>query len=324
MASAGSYNIDLAHTSVSGFSAGGFFAVQFHVAFSSIMTGAAIFAGGPFYCAQGSVTTALTSCMSVTTAPNVAPLVTATQQMASAGTIDDPSHLSGQRVYLFGGAQDTTVNPVVMDSLSAYYGSFLSTSDIKYDSRHTGATHTFPTLSYGNSCGVSESPWVSQCGLDAAGTALSQIYGTLAPAATTLSGAFVTLAQGDFIASPASHSLGDTAYAYVPASCAAGASCRVHVSFHGCVQEVGSVGDAYYKHAGFNEWADTNHIIVLYPQTIASNVSPSNPNACWDWWGYDDPNYANKSGAQMAMVRAMLDHLASGGGGGAVADAGTD
>jgi poly(3-hydroxybutyrate) depolymerase len=161
---------------------------------------------------------------------------------------------------------------------------------------------------------------VSSCSYDAAGKALAQIYGTLSPAATTLSGTFVTLAQGDFISSPSSHSLADTAYAYVPASCAAGEQCRVHISFHGCVQEAASVSDAYYKHAGFNEWADTNHLIVLYPQTIASDVSPSNPDACWDWWGYDDPNYANKNGAQMAMVRAMLGYLAGGG----VADAGTD
>jgi poly(3-hydroxybutyrate) depolymerase len=163
---------------------------------------------------------------------------------------------------------------------------------------------------------------VSACSYDAAGKALAQIYGTLSAAATTLSGTFVSIPQGNFIANPSSHSLADTAYAYVPASCAAGEQCRIHVSFHGCEQEESNVSDAYYKHAGFNEWADTNHIIVLYPQTIASEVTPSNPDACWDWWGYDDTNYANKTGAQMAMVRAMIDHLATGGG--AIADAGND
>ena len=44
------YNIDLTSTSVSGLSSGGFMAVQFHVAFSSIMKGAAVFAGGPYMC----------------------------------------------------------------------------------------------------------------------------------------------------------------------------------------------------------------------------------------------------------------------------------
>jgi poly(3-hydroxybutyrate) depolymerase len=320
--SATGYNIDIAHTSVSGLSAGGFFAVQFHVAFSSIMAGAAIFAGGPFDCAQGSLTTALTSCTTPLTAPDVTPLVTATQQMAASGLIDDTSNLAGQRVFLFGGADDTTVSPVVVDALATYYGSFLSASSITYESRFPGASHTMPTTSYGNACGASETPWLSDCSYDGAGKGLAQIYGTLAPAATTLGGAFISIAQGDFISDPASHSLADTAYAYVPASCARGEQCRVHISFHGCEQEVANVSDAYYKHAGFNEWADTNHILVLYPQTIASDVSPTNPDACWDWWGYDSANYASKTGSQMAMVRSILDYLATGSG--AVADAGAD
>lgn len=202
------YDIDLAHTSVSGFSSGGFFAVQFHLAFSAITSGAAIFAGGPFYCAQGSVSTALGACASAASAPNVAPLVAATKQMASSGLIDDPGHLAGQRVFLYGGAEDTTVSPAVMDSLNEYYGAFLSPAAIQYESRHAGATHTFPTLAFGNSCAISMSPWVSDCAYDAAGKALAQIYGPLAPAATTPGGAVISLPQGRFVSSPASHSLG--------------------------------------------------------------------------------------------------------------------
>ena len=64
---------------------------------------------------------------------------------------------------------------------------------------------------------------------------------SLAPAATTLSGSYVSIAQGDFISNPASHSLADTAYAYVPSACAAGDTCRVHVAFHGCDQEASGV-----------------------------------------------------------------------------------
>ena len=38
--------VDAAGISVSGFSSGGFFAVQFHVAFSKIVMGAGVMAGG--------------------------------------------------------------------------------------------------------------------------------------------------------------------------------------------------------------------------------------------------------------------------------------
>ena len=96
----------------------------------------------------------------------------------------------------------------------------------------------------------------------------------------------------------------------MPASCASGAPCRIHVSFHGCEQNAALVNDAYYGHAGYNEWADTNNIIVLYPQATSSN---GNDYECWDFWGYDGASYDTRSGTQLAAVRAMVDWLAAGG-----------
>jgi hypothetical protein len=91
----------------------------------------------------------------------------------------------------------------------------------------------------------------------------------------------------------------------------------VHVALHGCKQDAGLIGDHYTRHAGYNEWADTNRIIILYPQTIASTPildfgTPFNPNGCWDWWGYTDARYATRSGRQIAAIKAMLDRLAGG------------
>src|SRR5258707_14851712 len=50
-------------------------------------------------------------------------------------------------------------------------------------------------------------------------------------------------------------------------------------------------------------------MIVLYPQATASG---SNPKGCWDWWGFDDPDYAVKTGRQMTAVKRMIDRIASG------------
>jgi hypothetical protein len=47
-----SYNAAIAETSVSGISSGAFMAAQFGTAWSSVVKGAGIVAGGPFYCAQ--------------------------------------------------------------------------------------------------------------------------------------------------------------------------------------------------------------------------------------------------------------------------------
>jgi len=302
------YQIDLSETSVSGFSSGAFFAVQFHVAFSSILKGAAIFAGGPYDCAQGSANTAETTCL--TGSPDAASLVTVTKQNYAAGTIDNPANLMNERVFLFGGADDSVVDPSVVDSLNTYYGAFMGASSIQYVSRHPGTAHTMPTMSYGGTCDSVVSPFVGDCSYDGAGSALKQIYGALSPAATTLGGKMLSFSQTTFVPDAATEGMADTGYYYVPAACANGETCRVHISFHGCEQNAALVNDAYYGHAGYNEWADTNHIIVLYPQATSSS---GNDYECWDFWGYDGASYSEKSGTQLAAVRAMLGWIAAGG-----------
>jgi hypothetical protein len=64
----------------------------------------------------------------------------------------------------------------------------------------------------------------------------------------------------------------------------------------------------FVRNAGYNKWADTNRIIVLYPQATAV-PDEGNLEGCWDWWGYDDPDYATKTGRQMAALRRMVTRL---------------
>jgi hypothetical protein len=115
--------------------------------------------------------------------------------------------------------------------------------------------------------------------------------------------------------------MAEEGYAYVPDACARGEPCRVHVAFHGCGQSAEQIGSAFYEHAGYNRWADANRLIVLYPQTQPTQpmplapLLPLNPQACWDWWGYNDGlkhrgRFATQEGLQIAAVRRMLDRLA--------------
>jgi hypothetical protein len=103
--------------------------------------------------------------------------------------------------------------------------------------------------------------------------------------------------------------MAESGFAYVPAGCAAGQACRLHVAFHGCEQNAEAVGDAFYRNAGYNRWADTNKIIVLYPQAART---AANRYGCWDWWGYDDLNFPAKSGGQMVAIKTMIDRIVSG------------
>jgi len=108
-------------------------------------------------------------------------------------------------------------------------------------------------------------------------------------------------------------SISRTGWVYVPKACASGASCTLHISFHGCLQTVADIGTKWVMNTGFNKWADTNNIIVLYPQAVKSSFNPSNPNGCWDWWGYNNAqNYDTKTGDQMKAVKAMMDRIGKG------------
>jgi hypothetical protein len=103
-------------------------------------------------------------------------------------------------------------------------------------------------------------------------------------------------------------------YAYVPKNCSDGQQCKLHMAFHGCVQYHGKVGDAYILHSGYNKWADTNNMIIIYAQTIASSISPMNPNGCWDWWGYcgNPTTYDTVKGSQMAAMRDIISRVSGG------------
>jgi fibronectin type 3 domain-containing protein len=310
------YNADPSKTTVSGISSGGYMAVQMHVAYSATFKpGVAVFAGGPFYCAKGSLSDALNACLNaLPSGPDVTNSVNVTKSYASAGSIDATSNLGSSKVYMFSGTKDSVVKPAVMDALKSYYLNFVPSGNITYNNG-VAAEHAWISPYGPNACGTRGDPYISNCSIDPQNTFLTMFYGSLNAKNTgTLRGSFVQFDQKEFFndKNPKAHSVADSGWMYVPADCAKKMQCKVHVSYHGCVQNYDKIGDKFVKKSGLNEWADTNRIIVVYPQTISSSSAPSNPNGCWDWWGYDDPNYAKKSGRQMLMSKRIVDRITSG------------
>jgi len=304
-----SYNVRLDQTSVSGISSGAFMAVQFGVAKSAIVKGVGAVAGGPYYCAQGSMSTATGTCM--IGAPSITPLINTTNSWSAAGYIDAVANIANQKIWLFNGYNDGVVKASVSDSLYNFYKNYTRENNIFYKN-NLKSGHAQVTANYGGSCDATGGDFMNNCAYDAAGNILQHIYGKLnAPNGGALSGSITEFSQSDFYGGDTwligmSHS----GFAYIPASCAAQQPCRVHIAFHGCKQYATLIGSDYYANAGYNQWADTNNMIVLYPQTVATTVTPLNPNGCWDWWGLADSNYARKSGTQIATISAMLNRLA--------------
>lgn len=304
------YNVDANQVSLSGLSSGGFMAAQLHVAYSATFkAGVGIVAGGPFYCAQGSVFTATGPCMAATSGskPATAALVATTKNWARDGSIDDTANLANSKVYLYSGKRDSVVKPAVMNEAKKYYQHFVNSSGIFYKN-NIASEHAMITDYYGAACNVKGGPYIDNCGFDLAGEMLKWIYGPLAARNDgALGGAFIEFRQSDFIADPTWHGMANNGWLYVPLNCADMQPCKLHVVLHGCHQDTSAIYDQYYRNTGYNKWADTNNIILLYPQ--GGSGSFNNPNACWDWWGYDDPDYAKRSGRQMAAIKGMVDRI---------------
>ncbi len=318
------YGANLSETSVSGVSSGGAMALQFHVAHSGIVKGAGIIAGVPYDCAEQSSNRATRNCMKPDAdhpAPDPAHLKEITDALARSGAVDDVANLNDARVWLFSGRKDEVVLPPVMDATRGYYALYVPSDRIQYRN-DIGAGHAMVTEDYGNkTCAANGAPFIVDCDFDAAKAMLEQIYGPLDPPSVAPAGKYIEFDQKEFLAdgNAYNHSLSDVGYAYVPHACAL-QSCRVHVALHGCQQQAAAVGDSFYKHAGYNRWADTNRIIVLYPQTISrwgwgwpfyTFNFVLNPNACWDWWGYDSADHHTKKGPQIIAIRAMVERLAA-------------
>lgn len=305
-----SLTLDLEEVTVSGLSAGGYMATQFHLAHSDWVRGVGVLAGGPYYCAQGDITTALAQCVNkIDGEVDVNALSAKAAKYAFLGKLADISNLKEAKVWLFHGTRDSRVISEVSDLLFEQYKNWTDTQNIKYVNDKPIA-HVFPTKGKGAQCSTSQSPFIGDCDYDAAGDMLTHLVAGLNEPDDALSGKIYSLDQSAIAGSNAK-TLASEGFVYVPQSCAEGERCRAHISFHGCNQYADAVGDAYITQTGLNEWADDNHMIVLYPQTKKSLFMPLNPQGCWDWWGYSSSDYANKDGAQIKAVKALLMSLHS-------------
>lgn len=306
---------------VSGISSGGYMAVQFQVAHSALVQGAGVLAAGPYDCAQASMRRALTVCMEPSAAsqlPQPAATQTQIEALARVGRIDAPQHLADDRVWLLSGERDRTVAPAVVDALAAFYRSVLPAEAVRYvkvaDAGHAMISIAAPQA---HACDSSKSPYINRCGdFDAAGELLAHLLGPLQPRAPAVAGGVIAFDQHEFTGGkPIDLSMAAEGYAYVPAGCRSG-GCGVHVALHGCQQSAAQIGRRFVDGAGYNEWAESNRLIVLYPQTRPRNGLAwgswrwvLNPKACWDWWGYSGGDYPTREGGQIRALRAMVERL---------------
>lgn len=339
------FNADLGQSSVSGLSSGAFMTVQLHLAHSSTFVGAGIIAGGPFRCAESYraaaaiaedalTLNALYVCMNPLipqAAPNPARLVEVARDTAAQGLIDAVENLASQRVYIFSGTKDSVVDSSVVDTTRRFSEMLgVSPGAIHYDNSVPAGHSIITDNPEDNPLGVNRPPYINQGGFMQSRVILEHIYGPLKPPAERLSGRIVRFDQTEFFDQDPRASMSEFAYAYVPKAVEEGAPCRVHVALHGCKQGYNYVnfvngqpdlencppyGNRYFTTTGYNEMADANNLIILYPQAEGTdNAISQNPEGCWDWWGYtaedpQNPDYYSKQAIQIQAIHRMLQRL---------------
>ena len=330
-----------AHTeriSVSGLSSGAAMATQLSVAYSDRVAAVGMMAGPPYGCAQGASRTAVINCLTMPieyfgfelpawiTGPreNIAAdaLIASARRYAQAKQIPTLENLKQQKVWVSRGHLDKTVGPKATQAVRDFYQAFgaqLTPLD------EPPVPHTLPTDKTGlGACDGKQidADYVSSCGIDNVGRMFGHLFGWPASARGNAQAASLkTFDQSPYIESspgkkrsPEALSMATTGHVYIPASCAAG-GCQVHVAIHGCQQGNDAAFDAYSRLGGYNEWAETHRLIVLYPRVIPSSLSPYNPRGYWDWWGYSPVDssdllaYAKRGAPQMLSIMNMVQAL---------------
>ena len=330
---------------VSGLSSGAYMAGQFEVAYSSSIAGAAILAGGPYGCSRGSVWTAMFNCSCPadplvlnsgacqTFNPDVYRVFGETAIKGNREAIDDPVHLKDHRVWLFSGGNDHVVDRNLVSAVETLYANLgVPAAQVRHKDIDD-AGHGFPTMQATEACSATQTPYLTQCHVDAAGELLRWLYPDTPEPGTGKAddGSLKQFKQAGYGSTGEFNGLDSGGWLYVPKACEQpGAHCRLHVVFHGCEQGQSYVsngkrfGTKFVKGAGYNRWAEAGHLVILYPQVKPSNLGDMsnpyklNPKGCWDFWGYTEkyaalnptaPNFAKKSAPQMKAVKAMIDDL---------------
>ena len=190
---------------------------------------------------------------------------------------------------MFNGAQDLVYPPELGERVVKMLQDWGVETQAVFD--HDSA-HAIPTVYSTGDCFSADPPHLCGSDLDLAFYSLKFLIDDLAPPVNFKPENLFSFDQ------PEGPSLDKTGFAYVPSECLE-LECEIHVFFHGCNMGFYNVGTQVVEETGLNNVAESNHLIVLYPQAVPTK---QNPFGCWDWWGYTTPNsldYATLKGPQI-------------------------
>ena len=229
---------------------------------------------------------------------NVSAMVSYTQASAAAGRIAPLDGVARAPIWVMEGGNDTCARQIPAGSYAFYRRLTARQSSVVFKvvagAEHGFVTDRTPTCASCQPCGTLGA-MVQECGFDMAHAMLTHLLGPLSPRVSPIASHLMTVNQSTFWPADAKTEqdigMDRAAFVYVPAECAAAASggqnkstCRIHVIYPGCFCSVAtsppgrpSTGIDIVTYGGFNDWAESNRIIMLYPQHATI--------ACWQGCG---------------------------------------
>lgn len=293
------------------------------MAHSSYVQGVGIVAGGPYACVKKHPL--IINCLGIVPlfTINNELLIEEAHRQSSEGAIDPIINVANQKVFIYSGQQDTTITNNVVRKTVDFYNTVGDLNKVQFVERR--GEHNFPTDfdAQGNgNCAIPFYPFVANCGYDGAGNLLRHVLGTQLNNRNDgdPTGILVKFSQSELHPNPSSIGLGEHGFLYIPDDCLnLDVQCKLHVVFHGCQQSVTYLfhrNMQFIRNSGYIRMADTNRIILAFPQTVSRLIRPSFPYvhpgsllACWDFFGIYGNDYSTKYGAQIHAIQNLVNKI---------------
>ncbi|CAL8079179.1 unnamed protein product [Orchesella dallaii] len=311
----GPMNIFRDQITLSGFSAGASMAIQTHLSHSSLFSGLAIFSQVFYHCGHRSIIDFGIRCSKtgLEIFPyNVKYSIADAKDYEQKGLIDPLLNVADQRIFIWTGDLDIYIPPdMVKKNLEFYKAIGVDPNHMKFVF-FLNATHLIPTDNFGPPCDedAGNSMYLGNCNYPGIHHSLSYILKN-----NSLQHARPNREQlkmynqspfypdGDI----KDVAMGTAGFIYTPKRCEK-QKCHLHLNFHGCNEWPPHIAEQYILHSGFLPIAEANGIIVIFPLTTKIR---KNMGGCWDFYSYTGSNFATKKGAQIQVIKRMLDRILS-------------
>lgn len=316
----GNYRVNRNFITLSGFSSGGSFAQQVYLSYSSLIHGIAVFSHTYYRC--GPVTTSQleydTACtrlgnrhISQLYDPNNA--LNDIQNYYSQRLIENPANLLNKPLYVYAGTRNWLFTADMSLRILQVFEPYIRNPKV-IRTVVQDANLTLPTAraDYPPCNGPPNSLQLSNCGLSGPLDSLQFLLGESAirqPATEIQLEPLLTFDQSEFFygANGGRYDMDSVGYLYIPRLCRSNqVDCLLHFYFHGCSVGRQYVGEGHVRNSGYLEVAETNGIIMVFPQAVAS---AENDIGCWDTYGFTGPLYATQRGSQVTAVRNMISRI---------------